>query len=109
MSSVEFPTSTFQTVKPSTVVPGFAGDKKGHAESHGMPFLATISKNIMFRTVEYVAGRQLMNGGMSSELETNHRSVLDDVLKYEQGCPTKDRPLSMKDGRLSVWHADQMI
>ena len=30
------------------------------------------------------------------------------VLKCEQGCPTKDRPLSANDGRLSVWHADQM-
>ena len=30
------------------------------------------------------------------------------VSKYEQGCPTKDRPLSTKDGRLSVWHACQM-
>ena len=31
------------------------------------------------------------------------------LLKYEQGCPAKDRPLSAKDGRLSVWHADQMM
>ena len=30
------------------------------------------------------------------------------LLKHKQGCPTKDRPLSAKDGRLSVWHADQM-
>ena len=30
------------------------------------------------------------------------------LLKCKQGCPTKDRPLSAKDGRLSVWHADQM-
>ena len=31
------------------------------------------------------------------------------LLKHEQGCPAKDRPLSTKDGRLSVWHADQMM
>ena len=31
------------------------------------------------------------------------------MLKYKQGCQTKDRPISTKDGRLSVWHVDQMI
>ena len=40
-------------------------------------------------------------------------SCVDDngqtLLKHKQGCPTKDRPLSTKDGRLSVWHADQMV
>ena len=31
------------------------------------------------------------------------------VLKYKQGCPTKGRLLYTKDGRPSVWHADQMV
>ena len=31
------------------------------------------------------------------------------LINYKQGCPTEDRPLSTKDRRLSVWHADQMI
>ena len=42
--------------------------------------------------------------GDESSIHTEH-----DLLKYEQGCPTKDRPLSTKDGRSSAWHADQMI
>ena len=31
------------------------------------------------------------------------------VLKYKQGCLTKGRLLYAKDGRLSVWHADQLV
>ena len=49
--------------------------------ANGMPFLATISKNIMCRAAEHVAGRQLKSGGMSSELETNCRSVLGNVFR----------------------------
>ena len=43
--------------------------------------MATISKNIMHRTAEFVAGRQLKSGGMNSELVTNYRSVLDNVFR----------------------------
>ena len=35
---------------------------------NGMPFLATISKNIMYRTAEFVAGRQLKSGGMNRSI-----------------------------------------
>ena len=31
------------------------------------------------------------------------------MLKYKQGCLTKGRLLYTKDGRLSVWHADQLV
>ena len=48
---------------------------------NGLPFLATISKNIMHRTAEHAAGRQLKNGEMSSELGTNYRSALDNALR----------------------------
>ena len=49
--------------------------------ANGMPFLATILKNIMCCTAEHVTGRQLKGGGTSSELATNHRSALDDVFR----------------------------
>ena len=41
-------------------------------------------------------------------LELTVKLCVVELLKYKQGCPTKDRLLSAKDGRMSVWHADQM-
>ena len=37
--------------------------------------------NLPYRTAEHVVGRQLKNGEMSSELGTNYRSALDNVLR----------------------------
>ena len=47
--------------------------------------------------------------GVKDILLAHNKSRPLKLLKYKQGCPAKDRPLSTKDGRSSVWHADQMI
>ena len=42
------------------------------------------------------------------EVTTFKKGTRRDPIKYKQGCPTKGRLLYTKDGRPSVWHADQM-
>ena len=58
---------------------------------------------------EDAGGRRGKRRGRKERRREKEESFQGLMLKHKQGCPTKDRPLSMKDGRLSVWNVDQMI